>query len=114
MSYDIILANLNRASEALSCVETPEQAAEIADVAEAARVYAKRVGAALPVINRATSIKLMAERKAGEILAGMVNISKGGDRKSSNTTLLDFSLSDQSGVFAFCVRWAEYAGRKKQ
>jgi len=109
MSNDIVLANLNRASAALACAEIPQQAVEIADVAEAARVYAKRVGASLPVINRATSIKLMAERKAGEILAGMENISKGGDRKSSDTRSLGSSLSDMGITKKQSSRWQRAA-----
>ena len=64
----------------------PTDAADIADMAEAARVYAKRAGAALPVINRAAAIKLQAERKAGEILSGM-EMAKGGRGKTGNNTL---------------------------
>jgi len=87
---DIIVARLNRAEFALSEVATPSEAADIADIAEAARTYAKRAGAALPVINKACRIKLTAERKAGQLLAGMDGKgSQGGDRKSSNITKLE-------------------------
>jgi N6-adenosine-specific RNA methylase IME4 len=48
-----------------------QEAISVSDVAEAARIYARRVGMSVPLINRATEIKLKAERKAGEILAGM-------------------------------------------
>jgi hypothetical protein len=68
---DIITNQLNAAEAALAVISHPSHAADIADKAEAARVYAKRIGASLPVINRATAIKLKAERKAGEILAGI-------------------------------------------
>ena len=68
---DIILSQLCAAEEALSIVNHPSDAADIADKAQAARIYAKRIGASLPVINKATAIKLKAERKAGELLAGM-------------------------------------------
>lgn len=82
---DLIVSRLTRAELALADATEPAQAAEIADAAEAARVYAKRVGAALPVINKATAIKLRAERKAGEILSGMEM--KPGPKGNSNTTL---------------------------
>lgn len=71
IKIDEIITNLTTAENALALITDATQAADIADMAEAARVYAKRAGAALPVINRATAIKLHAERKAGEILAGM-------------------------------------------
>jgi N6-adenosine-specific RNA methylase IME4 len=83
---DIIVSQLDKARYALSMAETPTEAADIADKAEAARVYAKRVGAALPVINRATALKLEAERKAGQILDGMEK-AKGGRGKTGNNTL---------------------------
>lgn len=43
----------------------------MADVAESARIFAKRANMALPLINKATEIKLRAERRAGELLRGM-------------------------------------------
>lgn len=73
MNTDIITNQLQAAEAALSVITHPSEAADVADKAEAARVYAKRIGASVPVINRATAIKLKAERKAGELLAGMDN-----------------------------------------
>jgi N6-adenosine-specific RNA methylase IME4 len=85
-STDIITAQINKAHAALAIASTPSEAADIADQAEAARIYAKRVGAALPVINAATRLKLQAERKAGEILAGM-NL-KSSSQKANDTVSL--------------------------
>ncbi len=90
---DIVVSRLTRAELALSEATTPTEAAEIADIAESARVYAKRVHAALPVINKATALKLTAERRAGELLAGMGLA--GGDRKSKSpsVTLKDIGVT---------------------
>lgn len=88
---DIIINQLHAAEAALVVAQNPTQAADIADKAEAARVYAKRIGAALPVINRATSIKLKAERKAGELLAGMEM--KPGPKGNSNGTLPSLGIT---------------------
>lgn len=87
-SADIILSRIRDAETALALVTNPSDAAGIADMAEAARVYAKRAGAALPVINRATAIKLQAERKAGEILRGMADAGSLGKGKSDTLSHL--------------------------
>jgi N6-adenosine-specific RNA methylase IME4 len=68
---DKVLANIEHADRLLAEAQTVQEAISIGDVAEAARIYARRVGMSLPLINRATEIKLKAERKAGEILRGM-------------------------------------------
>jgi N6-adenosine-specific RNA methylase IME4 len=86
-SSDIIISRLTQAEAALAVVGHPSDAADIADKAEAARIYAKRIGASLPVINKATTIKLQAERKAGELLAGMEL--HGGDRSKVTSRNLD-------------------------
>lgn len=63
---------------------------EIRDKAEAIRAYMKQAGESLVVQNQAAEIKVRAERRAGELLAGMDGMGEhGGDRKSSCTTKLD-------------------------
>lgn len=91
-SSDIIISQLNQAEIALLKADTPSSAADVADVAEAARTYAKRVGAALPVINKATAIKLRAERKAGELLAE-INPNSSAKRESNGTSLSDMGIT---------------------
>ena len=56
----------------------------ILDVAEAARIYAKRAHCSMEVINHAVRIKLDAERKAGGLLAKMEKDRGGGDVKSGD------------------------------
>jgi N6-adenosine-specific RNA methylase IME4 len=68
---DKVLSNIANADRLLAEAQTVQEAISVSDVAEAARIYARRVGMSVPLINRATEIKLKAERKAGEILAGM-------------------------------------------
>ena len=66
---DTVLQKLDRCAVLLAECRTAEQAKRLADVSEAARVYAKRVGASREVVNQAAEYKLRAERRLGEILA---------------------------------------------
>lgn len=68
---DTALVQLDRARVALSECKTAMEAKQIADVAEAARVYLERTNASAETVNRATEIRLLAERHMGEFLKGM-------------------------------------------
>jgi N6-adenosine-specific RNA methylase IME4 len=65
---DMVLSKLDFAKLALSEARTLQDVKQIADVAEAARVYAKRVVASMEAVNYAAEIKVRAERRLGEIL----------------------------------------------
>lgn len=65
------LARLDGAVTALAAASTLEDVKHIADVAEAARTYAKAARLGLKAQNRAAEVHLRAQRKAGEILAAM-------------------------------------------
>ena len=66
---DKTLAKLDSCKRLLAECQTAQEAKHIADIAEAARIYAKRVGASIEVVNRAVEYKIRAERRLGEILA---------------------------------------------
>jgi len=106
---DNFLARITEADRLLSIVETPQEAAEIADKAAALATWAKRSNAAIPVINKAVAIKLSAERKAGEMLAGM------DLRKNQNAghnvlpALSDFNISKMQSS-----RWQQMAKVPKE
>jgi N6-adenosine-specific RNA methylase IME4 len=100
-SNDRILANISHADRLLAEAETVEEAISVADVADAARVYAKRAGMALPLINKAITIKLRAERKAGEILRGM--------EKAKNRHSRTNALSGLGITHAQSSRWQRAA-----
>lgn len=68
---DRVLANITQADRLLAEAKTVGDAIGVADVAESARIFAKRANMALPLVNKATEIKLRAERRAGELLRGM-------------------------------------------
>jgi N6-adenosine-specific RNA methylase IME4 len=68
---DRVLANITQADRLLAEAKTVGDAIGVADVAESARIFAKRANMALPLINKATEIKLRAERKAGDLLRSM-------------------------------------------
>lgn len=71
MTEDLMITKVSTADRMLQEAETVQDAISVADVADAARIYAKRANMTLGLINRAIEIKLKAERKAGEILRGM-------------------------------------------
>ena len=87
------LARISEAMTALAAAKTLDDVLQIRDQAEALRVYIKAASDSLEAANAAAEIKLRAERKAGEMLAGKVK--RGGDRaKSHDETLLsDLGLS---------------------
>ena len=98
---DAFLVKISAAQRMLAEAQTIQDAISIADAAEAARVYAKRVGMGVPFINQAVAIKLQSERKAGEMLARMDKAKGGGDHKNKSTdskalSVLGISLTQSS------------------
>lgn len=89
---DTSLTNIIEAERRLALVESPTEAAEIADAAQAAATLAKRSQASIPVINKALRIKLNAERKAGELLAGM-EMNSCAKLQSNPTQLSDLGIA---------------------
>lgn len=71
MSTDNAIAKLDQARAALAECKTVMEAKQIADVAEAARVYLERTNASAETVNRATEIRLLAERQMGAFLKQM-------------------------------------------
>ncbi len=65
------MAKLDGAVKALSEASSLEDVKHIADVAEAARTYAKAARLGLMAQNKAAEVHLRAQRKAGEMLATM-------------------------------------------
>jgi hypothetical protein len=76
------LAILNRAAQALAASSDLKQIKSIRDKAEAARKYAQNAALGLQIQNQAAELKLRAERRAGELLAGLKL--RGGNRKSNS------------------------------
>jgi hypothetical protein len=68
---DDVLTRLGAAAKALAGANTLDEVKRVRDMAEAARTYARAAGMGLEIQNDAAEIKVLAERKAGEILAGM-------------------------------------------
>lgn len=69
MANDLVLAKIDKAKTYLTEAKTLQQVQEVIAVAEAAKVFAKRVNASIETINYAAEVRLRAERKLGEILA---------------------------------------------
>ncbi len=88
---DQVLANISHADRLLTEARTVEDAISVADVAEAARIFAKRARMALPLQNKAAEIKLRAERRAGEMLRQMEKAKN--QRSAANTTLGALGIS---------------------
>jgi hypothetical protein len=68
---DNVLAKLSTAQHALAECKTVMEAKQIADIAEAARVYLERTQASVETVNQATEVRLLAERQMGEFLKAM-------------------------------------------
>lgn len=93
------LAKLDTATHMLAEVRTVDEAKDIIDLAEAARVYARQVDLGLEAQNHAAEIKLRAQRRAGDILKRMKETgerAKGGEqgrREYQPATLEDMDIT---------------------
>lgn len=65
---DAALVKLSAARLALAECKTVMGAKEIADAAQAARVYLERTNASVAAVNEATEIRILAERQMGDFL----------------------------------------------
>ncbi|TWT55706.1 hypothetical protein [Allorhodopirellula solitaria] len=75
------IAALDDCRRAIAEAENLDELSDLRSRAEAIRVWAKSAQESLDVQNRAAELRLLAERKAGKMLAQMQL--KGGDRKSN-------------------------------
>jgi N6-adenosine-specific RNA methylase IME4 len=66
---DLVLARIDKARQFLAEAKTAQQANAVIAIAEASRVFAKRIHASQQTTNEAADIRLRAERLLGEILA---------------------------------------------
>jgi len=102
---DGVLARLTKCCALLAECRTAEDAKKVSALADAAQVYAQRVGASREVVNQAAEYKLRAERRLGEILAatekakaGRPKIGSDGEPISrSAPTLADAGISKKLG-----------------
>ena len=92
------IVKLDQATQMLAEISTVDDAKDLVDLAEAARVYAKQVDLGLEAQNHAAEIKLRAQRKAGELLDDM-DKNKGAategwkTRSQPSTTLDDIGIT---------------------
>jgi hypothetical protein len=107
------LANLDKALAALAKAQTLPEVKKIRDVAEAARVYAKVAHMSKEALDYAANIKLLAERKAGEILAKLDKSSGGRPSKTADTAsgVSEYrqALADSNTGERMSERWQELA-----
>ena len=109
MTTPTALTKLDRATQMLAEVRTADEAKNIIDLAEAARVYAKQVDLGLEAQNHAAEIKIRAQRKAGEILA---KIEKGAGRPNLSQPVTNFKQDtyDDIGITRQdASRWQQIA-----
>jgi len=85
MTRDIVIHKLDTATLALSECKNAMEAKQIADVAEMARVYLERTNASVETVNRATEVRLLAERQMGEFLKAMPKAPAGRPCKEIGT-----------------------------
>jgi N6-adenosine-specific RNA methylase IME4 len=88
------LIALTEVERRLATIQTVDEARDLRDTAEGFRYYAKIAGKGLAIQNRAAAIKILAERRGGELLAEMEI--HGGDRRSGSRsqplTLKDLNI----------------------
>jgi hypothetical protein len=69
--HDAALVQLDTARQALVECRTAMEAKQVADAAEAARVYLERTNASVEMVNRAREIQVLAEQQMGAFLKTM-------------------------------------------
>jgi phage N-6-adenine-methyltransferase len=98
------LTRISEATKALALAKTLDDVLQIRDQAEALRVYVKAASQGFEAANAAAEIKLRAERKAGEMLAGFT----GGSGRKENCHDASF-LSDVGLTHTQSSRWQREA-----
>jgi len=100
------LARVEKARRALAAAKHFDEVKDVIDQASAVLVYVKQAKLGLEMQNDAAEIKLRAERRAGEMLAGAAI--HGGDRKSTcrdgNLKLSEIGINGQQSS-----RWQRMA-----
>lgn len=102
------LAKFDAMLNAIAVASSVVEVAHIADVAEQIRIAAKKAKLGTKATNRAAEVKVRAERKAGELLAGM-ELSKGGRPPKTCNTMLQVSLDDLGIERIQSCRWQRLA-----
>lgn len=82
---DVIVSKLGQCQFLLAECKTIQDAKHLSDVAEAARIYARRVGCSVDVVNKAVEFKVRAERRLGELLK-TTQKAKGGQPYQKDST----------------------------
>lgn len=104
---DSVILSLQRASTALAEAKTIQHTKQIVDVAASAEIYAKRQQLGEEAVGIATSIKVEALRKLGEMLKATPRASKlfhGGSKKeptsNNEPTLAELGLDKKTSMVA--------------
>lgn len=103
---DAAIIKLDAAQTALAECRTVMEAKQIADVAEAARVYLERTNASVETVNRAAEIRTLAERQMGNFLKQMPDAKRGPKKLASEPeansvpTLRDIGITDKQSATA--------------
>lgn len=111
------LEKIEGAARALAEAETLDEIKHVRDIASAAAEYARAAKLGLEAQNSAATIKLRAERKAGELLAGLERGQGPGrgntaEKISSNGNLLSpyaETLADTATTYQQANRWQTVA-----
>lgn len=108
---EIALARVDQAGQLLARVQNVAEAKTIIDQAEAIRAYTKRAHRGLVIQNRAATIRLRAERRAGELLSE-VKRSKGGRPQKtdlSRESVYKRALKSADIVPSVAYKWQQVA-----
>lgn len=102
------LARISQAKLALVSAKNLDDVLRIRDQAEALRIYIKAASDSLEAANSAAEIKLRAERRAGELLAGMEKCVGGRPTKTPDT-MSGVSMESFGVSYKQSSRWQKEA-----
>lgn len=103
------LVALSKARQHLAVCTSIDEVKDIRDKAEAVRAYAKKAGMSLDVQNSAATVKLLAERRAGELLRGMEKHEGGRPSENRSHGETGLRLSDLGLTKTQSHRWQTIA-----
>ena len=106
---DNVLMKFDVARQAIAEATSIDEVKQIRDKAEAVRLYVKQQGESLEMQNEIATIKLRAERKAGELLAEIERVENGKSPSSVDEPTYTEILKNNGLSYGSADRWQKIA-----
>jgi ParB family chromosome partitioning protein len=108
------LVHLDRVRYELDMATNVLEVKDVRDKAEALRIYAKQSGSGLAAQNACAEVKLLAERRAGQLIAEMQEAGDLASRGRPSKNLQPVSFSEAGISHADSARWQAIASIKEE